>query len=162
MKGYIRKTLTGWVPHDEQAQAMHRRQKLNQVSRADIAVPRNYERHCLFMVLLNEVTFPNQERFVEAKQFRRAVALAAGHCEEMMTLDGEILSVPLPYDYDHCPDEGEFIEKFGAAMTICAAILSHTAPELEQEVARHANEQYGIACPRIFREPVMERESRAA
>lgn len=157
MKGYLRKTLTGWVPHDEQAQAIHRRQKLNQVSRADIAIPRNYKTHCLFMVLLNEVTFPNQERYVDAQEFRRAVALAAGHCEEMMTLDGEILRVPLPYDYDHCPDEGEFIDKFGAAMTICAAILSHTAPELEQEVARHANEQYGVDCPRIFREPVMER-----
>lgn len=74
-----------------------------------------------------------------------------------MTLDGEILKVPLPYDYDHCPDEHEFTEKFGAAMTICAAILHHTAPDLEQEVARYANEQHGIDCPRIFREPLMER-----
>jgi hypothetical protein len=162
MKGHIRKTLTGWVPADEQAQAIHRRQKVGQVSRADVAVPRNYKHHCLFMVLLNEVTFPNQERYVSKQEFRRAVALAAGHCEEMMTLDGEILKVPLPYDYDHCPDEGEFTEKFGAAMTICAAILRHTAPELEEEVARHANEQYGVDCPRIFRETIMERTSRAA
>lgn len=162
MNGLIRKTLTGWVPADEQAQASHKRHKLGQIARADIAIPRNYKRHCLFMVLLNEVTFPNQERFVDARQFRRAVALAAGHCEEMMTLDGEILRVPLPYDYDHCPEEAEFTAKFGAAMTICAAILRHTAPELEEEVARYANEQYGVDCPRIFREPVMERESRAA
>lgn len=162
MKGYIRKTLTGWAPADEKAQAIHKREKLNQLYQADIVLPRNYERHCLFMVLLNEVTFPNQERYVDAQKFRRAVALAAGHSEEMMTLEGEILSVPLSYDYEHCPDEGEFIEKFGAAMTICAAILSHTAPELEQEVARYANEQYGVDCPRIFREPVMERVSRAA
>lgn len=157
MKGFIRKTLTGWIAADEQAKAIHKRQKLGQVSRADIATPRNYKNHCLFMVLLNEVTFPNQERYVDAQQFRRAVALAAGHCEEMMTLDGEILMIPLPYDYDHCPDEGEFTAKFGAAMSICAAILRHTAPELEEEVARHANEQHGIDCPRIFREAVMER-----
>lgn len=157
MKGFMRKTLTGWVPADEQAQAIHRRQKLGQVSRADIAVPRNYKHHCLFMVLLNEVTFPNQERYVNAQHFRRAVALAAGHCEEMMTLNGEIILVPLPYDYDHCPDEVEFTEKFGAAMTICAAILHHTAPDLEEEVARYANEQYGVECPRIFRESTMER-----
>lgn len=159
MKGSIRKTLTGWVPADEQAQAIHRRHKVGQVSRVDIAIPRDYKNHCLFMVLLNEVTFPNQERYVDKQQFRRAVALAAGHCEEMMTLDGEIIKVPLPYDYDHCPDEGEFTAKFGAAMTICAAILRHTAPELEEEVARHANEQHGIDCPRIFRE---ERAARAA
>lgn len=157
MKGSIRKTLTGWIPADEQGQAIHKRHKLGQVSRVDIAIPRNYKHHCLFMVLLNEVTFPNQERFVDAQAFRRAVALAAGHCEEMMTLDGEILKVPLPYDYEHCPDEGEFTAKFGAAMTICAAILRHTAPELEEEVARYANEQHGIDCPRIFREPRMER-----
>src|SRR5688572_7999026 len=87
LKGFIRKTLTGWVPADEHAQAMHRRQKLGQVSRADIAVPRNYKHHCLFMVLLNEVTFPNQEKYVSKQEFRRAVAFAAGHCEEMMTLD---------------------------------------------------------------------------
>jgi hypothetical protein len=157
MKGSIRKTLTGWTPANEEAQAIHRRQKLGQISRVDIAVPRNYRLHCLFMVLLNEITFPNQERYVDAQQFRRAVALAAGHCEEMMTLDGEILSVPLPYDYDHCPDEGEFTAKFGAAMTICAAILRHTAPDLEEEVARYANEQHGIECPRIFRETAVER-----
>lgn len=154
-KAALKRTLSGWVPDDPESYAVWKRQKVGQVYDANMKEMRNYKAHCLFMVLLNEVTFPNQSTFVSARAFRRAVALAAGHTEEFMTLEGEVQRIPLPFDYENLPDESDFTKVFGAAMTVCAAILGVTCPDLEQEVARYANEQYGgIECPRIFREPI--------
>jgi hypothetical protein len=145
MKGFIRKTLTGWVPADEQALHIHQREKLNQVYRADIVQPRNYRHHCLFMALL-DLTFANQSKYVDDWAFRTAVALEAGHVRQFVTLDGEIQLVPLRYSYDDIPDEQDFTTAFGAAMTVCARILRmNDLDELEAEVSRYADEHYGRA-----------------
>jgi hypothetical protein len=153
---FLKKTLSGYLPADAPSEAEWRKQKAGQVYRAKVAKPRNYKHHCLFMVLL-EQTFDNQSKYHNDKDFRRAIAYEAGHVEEFMTMDGEIHRQALPYDYDHIPDEDDFTKAFGAAMTVCAAILRMAAPELEEEVSRYANENYGIECPRIFRESVRER-----
>lgn len=145
MKGFVRKTLQGWAPADEQAQTMHKRQKLGQVYRADIVQPRNYRHHCMFMALL-DLTFQNQERYTNEKMFRRAVALQAGHVDQVITLDGEVTLIPLAYSYDEIPDEQDFAKAFGAAMTVCAKILHDMdLDELEAEVSRYADEHYGRA-----------------
>lgn len=151
----LRRTLTGYVPADAPSEGEWRKHKVGQVYRAKVTKPRDYTNHCRFMCLL-ELTYENQERYVNDRLFRRAVAYEAGHCEEFMTMDGEILRYPLPYDYEHIPDEDDFVKAFGAAMTVCAAILRMTAPALEEEVSRYANENYGIDCPRIFREGAKE------
>jgi hypothetical protein len=153
---FQRRTLTGWVPANAESEAEWRKQKLGQVYRAKVTKPRNYKHHCLFMVLL-EQTFHNQERYTNDRDFRRAVADAAGWVDEYVTLDGEVRRSAKSYSYDELPDEAEFTKEFGKAMTVCAAILSLTAPELEAEVSRYADENYGIECPRIFREQAQER-----
>lgn len=145
MKCFIRKTLNGWVPADEQAQSMHKRQSQGRIYRADIVQPRNYRHHCLFMALL-DLTFQNQERYTNDQEFRRAVAFDAGHVREFQSLDGEIHRIPLAYSYDEIPDEHEFAKAFGAAMRVCAQILHDMdLEELEAEVSRYADEHYGIA-----------------
>ena len=153
---FQKRTLSGWIPADEPSQNEWRKQKLGEVYRAKVVKPRNYKHHCLFLCLL-EKTYENQEKFHNDQDFRRAVAYEAGHVAEFMTMEGEMLRYPLPYDYEHLPDEDDFTKAFGAAMTVCAAILRLTAPFLEEEIARYANEQYGIECPRIFRENSRER-----
>lgn len=152
----LKRTLTGFVPNDAPSETAWRKYKLNEVYRAKITKPRDYANHCRFMCLL-ELTYENQERYANDRLFRRAVAYEAGHCEEFMTMEGEVLRYPLPYDYEHLPDEDDFNKEFGAAMTVCAAILRMTAPALEEEVSRYANENYGIDCPRIFRDGAQER-----
>lgn len=143
MKGFIRKTLTGWIPSDEPAKRAHKKQKLGQVSRADIVVPRNYRHHCMFMSLV-EMTFENQQKYTDEWAFRSAVALEAGHVKQFVTLDGELHLVPLRYSYDDIPDEQDFTVAFGKAMTVCARILKmENLKELEAEVGRYADEHYG-------------------
>lgn len=145
MKGFVRKTLAGWVPADEQAQAMHKRHKPGQVLRAEIVQPRNYRHHCLFMALL-DLTFQNQDTYTDDWAFRTAVALEAGHVKQFVNLDGEVCFVPLRYSYDDIPDEQDFVKEFGAAMTVCAKILHDMdLGELEAEVSRYADEHYGRA-----------------
>lgn len=145
MKGFIKKTLTGWVPNDDQAAEMHKKQKLGAVYRADIVMPRNYRHHCMFMALM-DLTFQNQERYTDFWAFRTAVALAAGHVKEYITLDGVIALQPLRYSYDDIPDEADFGKAFGAAMTVCAGILNiENCAELETEVSRYCDDHYGVS-----------------
>jgi hypothetical protein len=145
MKGFVKKTLTGWSPSDDAAVAMHKKQKLGHAYRAEIVMPRNYRHHCMFMSLM-ELTFENQDAYDNDWAFRTAVALAAGHVREYVTLDGEIQYVPMRYSYDDIPDEQDFGKAFGAAMTVCAKILRmNDLRELEAEVSRYADEHYGRA-----------------
>jgi hypothetical protein len=134
---FQKRTLSGWIPADGPSEAEWRKQKLGEVYRAKVTKPRNYRAHCHFMALL-ELTFQNQEKYTNEREFRRAVALEAGHVQEIATLDGEVYRIPLSYNYDELPDEDDFTKEFGAAMTVCAKILRMAAPDLEAEVLKYA------------------------
>lgn len=140
----LRKTLTGFVPANGPSEDAWRKFKIGEVYRAKVTKPRNYRNHCHFMCLL-ELTFKNQERYDNERIFRRAVALEAGHVEQIITLDGEARLIPLAYSYDEIPDEDNFKKAFAEAMTVCANILHNmNLKELGAEVSRYASERYGI------------------
>lgn len=143
---YLKRTLGGsFIAADESSLEIARRFKTDAIYRADIVKPRSYKHHCMFMALL-DLTFQNQSKYADFKMFRRAIALASGHVEQVITLDGECQLVPLSYSYDEIPDEIDFTDKFAAAMTVCAHIMHDMGiPELEAEVARYADEKYGMA-----------------
>jgi hypothetical protein len=138
---YLKKTLTGFAPADEETRELGRKYKAGEVYRADVVKPRSYKHHCLCFALLN-LTFLNQEQYDNFDSFRKAVAMEAGHCEEFHTLDGEVLRVPKSMSYDTL-DEVEFTKVFGALMTVCCKILGTTAPILEAEVSKYADQNYG-------------------
>lgn len=144
-KGFVKKTLSGWSPADESAEAIHKRHKIGQIYRMDIVQPRSYKCHCLFMALM-DLTFQNQEKYTDFWAFRTAIALEAGHVREFITLDGEVHLVPLRYSYDDIPDEQDFTKEFGKAMAVCQRILGDLGiDELEAEVSRYAAQHYGVA-----------------
>jgi len=138
---YLRKTLRGFEPADEPSREVWKQYKQGEVYRGDIVKPRSYQHHKLCFALLN-LTYSNQERWGDFESFRKAVALAAGHVEELVTLEGEIVRLPKSLSYDAL-DEIEFTQVFSAMMTMCAQILGVTAPELEGEVSRYADDNYG-------------------
>lgn len=141
---FLRRTLAGFSPADAPSEEAWRKCKVGEVYRARVTKPRNYKHHCHFMALLS-LTFENQERYTNPRMFRRAVALEAGHVEQVITLDGEVHLIPLSYSYDEIPDEDDFTRRFGEAMAVCARILRMGAPELEAEVSKYALEHYGAA-----------------
>jgi hypothetical protein len=138
---YLKKTLTGFVPADEETRMLGRKYKLGEIYKADVVKPRSYQHHKLCMALLN-LTYQNQERYTNFEEFRKAVAMAAGHCEELHTLDGEVLKLPGSLSYDAL-DEVEFTQVMAAMMTVCCGILGMNAPELEAEVSKYADDNYG-------------------
>jgi hypothetical protein len=84
--------------------------------------------------LLN-LTFMNQDRYEHFEHFRKAVAIAAGHTEELVTVEGEILLLPKSLSYDAL-DEIEFTRVFASMMTVCARLLHGMGlEELEAEVS---------------------------
>lgn len=146
---YLKRTLSGLVAADEPSASLLRKYKVGEVYRCDIVKPRNYRHHKLCMALLN-LTFENlPDKYAQSyptfDMFRKAVALEAGHAEAFVTLQGEITSVPKSLSYDAIPDDVEFGQIMASMMTICAGILQMSAPELEEEVARYADEHYGRA-----------------
>jgi hypothetical protein len=138
---YLKKTLTGFVPADEETRMLGRKYKLGEIYKADVVKPRSYQHHKLCMALLN-LTYQNQERYTNFEEFRKAVAMAAGHCEELHTLDGEVLKLPGSLSYDAL-DEVEFTQVMAAMMSVCCGILGMNAPELEAEVSKYADDNYG-------------------
>jgi hypothetical protein len=147
-RAFLKKTLTGWAPADEDAVAIHRKHALHDIYRADIVKPRSYQHHKLCMALLS-LTWKNLPEKYESlwasfDSFRKGVALEAGHFEVIKTSDGAIHESVGSLSYDAL-DEVDFTRVFGAMMTVCCRILRMDAPELEAEVSRYADENYGKA-----------------
>jgi Protein of unknown function (DUF1367) len=140
----LRKTLTGFTPADEPSVQAWKRFKLHEIFRSDIVKPRSYKYHKLAFALLN-LTYENQEQYTSFEIFRKAVAIAAGHVDELIKLDGEIILLPRSINYDTL-DEIEFTLVFGAMMTVCANILHDIGiTELEAEVSKYCDQRYGHA-----------------
>jgi hypothetical protein len=141
---YLTKTLSGFVPADEPSQDVWRKFKLGDAYRADVVKPRSYQHHKMAFALLN-LTFMNQDRYQNFELFRKAVAIAAGHTEELVTVDGEIVNLPKSLSYDAL-DEIEFTKVFASMMTVCAHLLHEMGmEELEAEVSKYCDEHYGAA-----------------
>ena len=140
---YLKRTLSGFSPADEPSADIARKYKVGEIYRADIVKPRSYQHHKLCMALLT-LTYQNQERYTSFDMFRKAVALEAGHDNEIIKLDGEVVLEPGSLSYDAL-DEVEFTRVMASMMTICAQILDVTEPELTGEVSRYADEHYGRA-----------------
>lgn len=141
---YLKRTMTGFEPADEPSRENWRKYKVGEMYRATIVKPRTYRQHKLAFALLN-LTYDNQERYTSFEHFRKAVAIQAGHVDEVILLSGEIAFLPKSIAYDAL-DELEFTVVFMAMMTVCAGMLGGMGlRELEGEVSRYADDKYGRA-----------------
>jgi hypothetical protein len=147
---YLKRTATGFLPADEEAEETMRRFRIGCVYRADVTKPRSYQSLKLFQALVS-LTYSNlPERYHQLwptpQKFRRMLADAVGHVEEFTTQDGERKSVPLSVSYEDIPDEATFTVIFGQMMAVCQKLLGiEHLWELEGEVSRYAADHYGVA-----------------
>lgn len=146
---FLKRTLRGFEPVDEPSQETMKRFKLGESYRADVVKPRSYQHHKLAMALLS-LTYENLPEQYEGRwptftAFRRAIAEAAGHVDEYVTLDGEVRKTGRSMSYDSIPDDVEFGQVVADMMAICAMILDTAVPELAAEVSRYASDKYGMA-----------------
>lgn len=146
---FLKRTLRGFEPADEPSEEAWKKYKLGHAYRAEIVKPRSYQHHKLSMALLS-LTYENLPEQYEGRwptftAFRRAIAEAAGHVDEYVTLDGEIRRTGRSMSYDSIPDDVEFGQVVADMMAICARILDISEPELAAEVSRYASDKYGMA-----------------
>jgi hypothetical protein len=134
---FLTRTLAGLVPADEAAKQAVKRWKMGETLKCSVRKPRCYKNHKHYFALLN-LTFENQERYTSFEHFRKAVQIAAGHVDELITLDGEVVLLPKSIAYDAL-DEMEFCKVFGETMAVCAKMLGDLdLDELRIEVERYA------------------------
>lgn len=142
-----RKNLRGGLdPVDAEGEAALRRVKAGEVLTVEFKRPRNPLAHRLCMALLS-LTWKNLPEQYDSTwsnfdSFRRAVACEAGYCEELIAPSGEVFKVPGSLSYD-AMDQTLFDQVFPRMMTVCCNLLRMSAPELEAEVSRYADENYG-------------------
>lgn len=138
---FLKVTLRGFEPNDEQAEAYRRALKIGTVVRATVKIPRYGPHHRMVFALL-QLTYSNLPEQYAAmwpsfEHFRKAVAVEAGHFEELIARDGEIYRIPGSLSYDTL-DELQFDRVSKAMLRICAEILQVEEPQLAQEVERAA------------------------
>lgn len=134
---FLTRTLAGLVPADEAAKQAVKRWKIGETLKCSVRKPRCYTNHKKYFALLS-LTFENQDKYTSFEHFRKAVQIAAGHVDELITLDGEITLMPKSIAYDAL-DEMEFSKVFCETMTVCAKILGDLdLDELRCEVERYA------------------------
>lgn len=138
---WLKCTLAGFVPADDEAMEVKRRYKIGELYRGEIVKPRSGPAHRLCFALLS-LTFANQDVYTDARKFRRALAWEVGHVDEVMLQSGEIVKFPRSLSYDDV-DQVEFQVLFPKLMTVCSHLLrGMDLKELESEVARYADENY--------------------
>lgn len=134
---YLTRTLAGAIPADEEAKQAFRRWKIGETLKCSVKKPRCYKNHKRYFALLN-LTFENQDKYTSFEHFRKAVQIAAGHVDELITLEGEVVLIPKSIAYDAL-DEMEFGKVFAETMAVCARLLGDLdLSELQNEVARYA------------------------
>ena len=147
-KLFLKRTLSGFAPADEESAEAWKRYKVNEVYRADVVKPRSYQHHKLIMALLT-LTYRNLPEKLDGlwpsfDTFRKAVAYDVGHRDSFPLRDGSIIEGPGSLSYDAL-DEVAFTRISAAMMTWCATTLDMSEPELAGEVSRYADQSYGRA-----------------
>lgn len=137
----LKTTLRGFEPADEHAETYRRALKIGTIVRATVKIPRYGPHHRMVFALL-QLTYSNlPEQYASLwpsfEHFRKAVAVEAGHFEEVISRSGEIFRIPGSLSYDSL-DELQFDRVSKAMLRVCAEILQVTEPELAEEVARAA------------------------
>ena len=137
MRILCKKGLRGLEPYDDAAAETLKRFKVGESCWVEVKKARNPKFHRMYFALLN-LTYDNQDRYTNFEHFRKAVQMAAGHVDEFITLDGELVLQPKSIAFDQL-DELGFQVVFSETMKVCAKILGDLDLHyLEMEVMRAA------------------------
>lgn len=141
-KVFLKRTLRGFEAADEASQETLKRFKVGDIVKAEVVKPRSYQHHKLAFSLLT-LTFKNQERYAAFPQFRKVVALEAGHVEQLVRIDGQIIEIPGSLSYEAL-DQIEFERVFANMMRVCADefLGGISQAKLREEVEQYAAEHF--------------------
>ena len=135
---YMEKALWGLRPADIEAEEYLSKIKLGDMLRVKVTKPRNPMFHRMAFSLL-QLVYNNQEKYNNFNHFLTAMKVAAGHYDEVITLDGEVILSPKSVSFQAC-DELEFRKLFDRWLEIAVRdfLPGVDSAELERQVLDYA------------------------
>jgi hypothetical protein len=134
---FLKKTLVGWAPADDEAVNLARKFTLGEVYRAEIVKPRSVKALSRYWVLV-QMILDNSEVFKGKRQLHDYLKIRAGHATPIVAKStGEIYMVADSIDFDTL-GEDEFQEVWRRIVDVVAADIlpGVTVPELEYEIQK--------------------------
>lgn len=95
MKAHIKKTLSGWVPADQETEAYWKKGKLGEIFHFEVKKlqdQRNWQHLQKYWVML-ETVVENQERFRTKEELHEAIKWELGIVETRRTMQGQFYQV---------------------------------------------------------------------
>ena len=134
MKLFVKNTISGLVPCDDNDYEEKKKLKLGEVYQVTISRPRNYEFHKKYFALINcawECLSENQtEFFKDINNFRKTMELNAGHCETIYSIERrEFIEQVLSISFDKM-DNDEFESLYNRVFDV---ILKYPLKNISQE-----------------------------
>ena len=134
MKLFVKNTISGLVPCDDNDYDEKKKLKLGEVYQVTISRPRNYEFHKKYFALINcawECLNEKQtEFFKDINNFRKTMELNAGHCETIYSIERkEFIEQVLSISFDKM-DNDEFESLYNRVFDV---ILKYPLKNISQE-----------------------------
>jgi hypothetical protein len=137
MKIPVVRTLSGWVPADDEAWRVTRRWDIGEIVKVDFKKARDQKSLSRYWVLV-EIVLHNSEQFKTKPQVHEYFKRKAGHVIQIVEKStGNIYEIADSIDYDTL-DENEFQEVWRRVVdVVCMEILPGiTEDELELEIMK--------------------------
>ncbi len=134
MKLFVKNTIKGLVPCDDNDYEAKQKLKIGEVYQVTISRPRNYEFHKKYFALINcawEYLNENQVQFFKnINNFRKTMELAAGHSEMVYSINRkEFIEQVLSIAFDKM-DNDQFQDLYNRVFDV---ILKYPLKNISQE-----------------------------
>lgn len=134
MKGFFKKTFSGFQAIDENSMKIVHGYKLGELVEIEVKKKRNIKFHRKFFGVL-DLTFQNQELTERRDDFREAVTIEAGYYHSQKQLDGTETKRADSISFANM-EEHTFSELYNKVFDICLSILGCKSEELELELLK--------------------------
>lgn len=137
MEFYVKKVFGKFEAADDPSYEIMKKYKQGEVYRAKIWKPRDIIKHRKFFILINNVVFPNQDKYDSEDSLRREITLRCGYYSEHVTLKGKTIFIADSIAFNKM-DDIEFEQLYSKAIDIILQyfLKGSTQEELEEEVQR--------------------------
>lgn len=134
---YVKKVFGQFQPADEESYETMKKYKHGEVYKAKIWKPRDMIKHRKFFVLINQVVFPNQEKYETEEELRYEITLRCGYYKMHTTLKGTQIPVVDSIAFIKM-DDIEFEKLYSKAIDVIIKhfLVGSTEEEINAEVLR--------------------------
>ncbi len=132
MKGFFRRTFSGFEPVDDNAKKILKRYQFGETAELENTIKRNVRFHRKLFAVLN-LTFQNQDISKNENDFREAVTIAAGFYHYQKQVDGTEIKRADSISFSNM-DDTTFELLYNKVFDVCLKILGCKSEELESEL----------------------------